>query len=109
MTATRLATDRFAHPIQVLAPGLVTNVTVSTGGSNKMAAALSADSIVIRLLATVDTMVSIGEISAVTASANSMRLVANVPEYFRIDQQTSVAVAGIALAAAGTLNVTEMK
>lgn len=108
MTATRLASDRFSHPIQALKPGLVTNVSVSTGGSQKMAAAISADTIVIRLLSTVDAGVSLGEINAVSASSGSMRLVAYVPEYFRVEQATSIAVAVIGLAAAGTLNITEM-
>lgn len=108
MTATRLASDRFSHPIQALKPGLVTNVSVSTGGSQKMAAALSADTIVVRLISTVDAYLSVGELNTAAASAGSMRIVANVPEYFRIEQATSVVVAVMGVAAAGTLNVTEM-
>lgn len=108
MTATRLASDRFSHPIQALKPGVVTNVSVSTGGSHKMAAALSADTVCIRLISTVDAYIAIGELSAVSASAGCMRLPANVPEYFRVEQATSVVVAVLGVAAAGTLNVTEM-
>jgi len=107
MPATLLATDRFGHPIQALKAGLVAMVTASVGGTNKMTAALSADTVCIRLISTAHCYVSIGEINTVEASAGSMYLPANVPEYFRIDQATSVAVAVMGVGA-GSLYVTQM-
>ena len=111
MTQTYLAKDRFSHAIQVLKPGIVANVTVSAGGSNR-AVALSADVVVVRLMATVDTYVSIGPSGSAAAAATSLYLPAFAVEYFRVDEgSTSVttwAVAGMGVSGQGTLNIVEM-
>jgi len=111
MTQTYLAKDRFHHPIQVLKPGTVANVTVSIGGSNKMAAALSGNAVVIRLVATVDTYVSIGPTNTVAAGPASFYLPAYAVEYFRVDDDTTNntwSVAAQAVTSVGTLNIVEM-
>lgn len=111
MTQTYLAKDRFSHAIQVLKPGIVANVTVSTGGSAKTAVALSGNAVVVRLMATVDTYVSIGPTAAVAAAATSLYLPAFSVEYFRVDDDTTNntwSVAGLGVSGQGILNITEM-
>lgn len=115
MPDTQLARDRHSHAIQALKPGPNVQVTVSTGGSNVMAANIDASTVCVRLISTVDVRVTIGVSSAatVTASAGSFLLPANFPEYFRVDQAGGSTapggrVAGIAVAAAGLLDITPM-
>jgi hypothetical protein len=112
---TLLAKDRFNHAIQALKPGNNVQVTVSTGGSNVMAANIDPSTVCVRLISTVDCRVTIGVSSAavVTASAGSFLLPAGFPEYFRVDQAGGNAapggrVAAIAVAAAGLLDITPM-
>lgn len=112
MTQAYLPKDKANHAIQVLKPSLVVNVTVSAGGSNVMATALSADTNVIRLMSTVDTYVSIGPSGSAAATSTSFYLPAFYVEYFRVDEgnttNAAYAVAGMGVAGAGTLNITEM-
>jgi hypothetical protein len=115
MTQTYLAKDRFSHAIQALLPSISQNVAYTSASSTPATNAFDASTVVIRLLATADCYVSIGLASAVSASAGSMLLAAYVPEYFRVPEAalnvpTSLTykVGVMAVAASGTLNITEM-
>lgn len=113
MPDTQLAKDRFNHAIQALLPGPTTQVTVSTGGSNRMAADIGAATVCVRLISTVDCRIDFDVSTSATATAASMLLPAGIPEYFRVPQAggnlaPGYRIAGLATAAAGLLDVTEM-
>lgn len=108
MPEIMLARDRLNAPIQALAPGPTTVVTVVNTGASVMASDLSATTVCIRLIATVDTLIAIGATGAVSASAGSMLLPAGIPEYFRVTATTSQKVSGLGLSAGGNLYITEM-
>jgi len=108
MTQTYLAKDRFNHAIQVLKPGVAQSVVVSAGGAAKAANAFSADTVVIRVISTVDVYVSVGTTASAVASAGSLYLPALLPEYFRVDQLEGYTISALGVAGGGTLNVTEM-
>ncbi len=115
MTQTYLAKDRFSHAIQALLPAASQNVAYTSASSTPATTAFDPNTVCIRLVATADCYVSIGLASAVTASAGSMLLPAGTVEYFRVPEAainipTSLTykVGVMALAAGGTLNVTEM-
>lgn len=112
MTQAYLAKDRFNHAIQVLKPGITVVVTVSAGGSNRQATALSGNCNVVRLLATVDTYTSVGNSDTVAATSISMYLPALNAEYFRVDEAstsvTALSWAGQGVSGAGLLYITEM-
>jgi hypothetical protein len=109
MPTTQLAKDRFNHAIQALNPGVNTQVTVSTGGSNRMPVDIGIDTVVVRLISTVDCRIDMDVGTLASASAASFLLSAGLPEYFRVPQTADgYRVAGLATAAAGLLDVTEM-
>ncbi len=108
-TQTILPKDRHNDAIQCVRPGAVQNISFNTSGSTKCAAVLQPDTIVVRVIATVDCYVAIGPDASVTATTGSLYLPAFAVEYFSIPQndrgQWNVAARGVA--ASGTLNVTE--
>ena len=106
MTNTYLAKDRFNHAIQCLSPSTTQTVTIS-GSSAATANALNKNTVVIRLLATTNCFINIGT-GTPTANTTHMPVIANVPEYFRVDGSQTLKVAGIQITAGGTLYVTEM-
>ncbi len=108
MTQTYLAKDRFNHAVQVLAPSLVQNISFNASGSTSTAADLNPNTIVVRLMATVDCYVAIGPSGSVSATTASMYLPALSPEYFRVNQNAGLRVAARGVLGLGTLNVTEM-
>jgi len=105
---TLLATDRYNFPIQALEPGVVQNISFTTSGSTATGNNIGATTVVVRLVATADCYVAIGPAASVTASSSSMLLPAAAIEYFRVDQNATWKVAARGVAAAATLNVTEM-
>jgi hypothetical protein len=107
MAKTYLAKDSNNHSVQALSPVTIQNVTTATGASAATATALAKDTVVVRLMATTDTYVAIGT-GTPSATSSSMYLPALVPEYFRVDASQTLKVAGLAVTAAGVLNVTEM-
>jgi hypothetical protein len=108
MTQTYLAKDRFQHPIQVLEPGVVQNVSFTNAGSTATANSLGGNTVVVRLMATVDCYVSVGPAASVDATTSSLYLPAFLPEYFRVDQAATWKVAALGVTGSGTLNVVEM-
>lgn len=108
MTQTYLAKDRFQHPIQALEPGVVQTFGFITASSSATAANLNGNTVVVRLLATADCYVSIGPADTVAATSASLYMPAFSVEYFRVDQAAGWKVAALGVAAAGSLNVTEM-
>lgn len=108
MTQTYLAKDRFNHAIQALEPGITQNISFNAVSSTPSGADLNGDTVVIRLIPTVDCYVAVGLAATVTASTNSMLLPGLLPEYFRVDQGAGWRVAARGVAASGTLNITEM-
>lgn len=108
MSATILATDRFAHPIQVLEPGVVQNVAFNAASSTATTNNLQGPTVVVRLMATVDCYVACGPAASVSATTASMYLPAYMVEYFRVDANSTWKVAARGVAASGVLNVTEM-
>lgn len=108
MTQTYLAKDRFQHPIQALEPGVVQMLAFTTADSSVVDSNLNGNTVVVRLLATADCYVSIGPADTAAATSASMYLPAFTVEYFRVDQAAGWKVAALGVAAAGSLNVTEM-
>lgn len=83
-----------------------TNRTVAyTGTSARTSAGISAQIRAVRLVATTDCFVAIGN-SAVTATTSDMLLPALTPEYFTLGEGDYVAA--IQSATGGTLHVTEL-
>lgn len=105
MTTTLLARDKYDETVQCLKPGTTQTVAIS-GTSAAMSSAVAANTVVIRLVATTNCFVKIA--ASPTATTADMPLIANVPEYFRIDENQSMKVAGIQMSAAGSLYITEM-
>ena len=105
-TTAYLAKDRFNHAIQALAPSTTQTVTIS-GASAATTNALSKNTIVIRVLATTACFINI-DTGTPTATTSNTPLAANVPEYFRVNGNETIKVAGIQLSAGGSLYVTEM-
>lgn len=106
MTNTYLAKDRFNHAIQCLSPGTTQTVTIS-GTSAATANALSKNTVVIRVVATTSCFITIGTGTPIANTAH-MPIIANVPEYFRVNGNETLKVAGIQILAGGSLYVTEM-
>ena len=106
MTITYLAKDRFNHAIQALAPSTTQTVAIS-GTSAATANALSKETVVIRVLATTACFIRIGT-GTPTATTSDVPISANVPEYFRVNGNETIKVAGIQLTSGGALYVTEM-
>ena len=106
MTSTYLAKDRFNHSIQCLAPGTTQTVSIS-GVSAVTPNILDRNTVVVRVLATTSCFITIGT-GTPTANTTHMPIVANIPEYFRVDAAPGVRVAGIQISAGGALYVTEM-
>lgn len=106
MPDTRLAVDKYQHPIQALLPGTTQTVAIS-GTSAATTNALSTDTLVIRVLATTNCFIKIATGSP-TATTSDFPLIANIPEYLRVDGKSTVKVAGIQMSASGSLYVTEM-
>ena len=108
-TQTILPKDRHSAAIQAVRPGTVQNISFNASGSTKAANALQSDTVVVRLMSTVDCYVAIGPDASVTATTGSMYLPAFAVEYFSIPQndrgQWNVAARGVA--ASGTLNLVE--
>jgi hypothetical protein len=105
-TTAYLAKDRFNHAIQALSPSTTQTVTIS-GSSAATANALSKNTIVIRVLATTACFINIGT-GTPTATTSNTPLASGVPEYFRVNGNETIKVAGIQLSAGGSLYVTEM-
>ena len=106
MTDTYLAKDRFNHAIQCLSPSTTQTVSIS-GTSAATSNALSKNTVVIRVLATTACFIKIGT-STPTATSADMPLAANIPEYFRVNGNETLKVAGIQISSGGSLYVTEM-
>ena len=106
MTNTYLAKDRFNHAIQCLSPSTTQTVTIS-GSSSATSNALSKNTVVIRVVATTDFFISIGT-GTPTANSTHMPIIAAVPEYFRVNGNETLKVAGVQISAGGSLYVTEM-
>lgn len=106
MTTTYLAKDHFNHAIQALAPSTTQTVTIS-GTSAATANALSKETVVIRVLATTACFINIGTDTPTATTANTP-ISANIPEYFRVNGNQTIKVAGIQLSAGGSLYITEM-
>lgn len=106
MTTTFLAKDHLNHAIQALAPSTTQTVTIG-GTSDATTNALSKETVVIRVLATVPCFIKIGT-GTPEATASDTPLSANVPEYFRVNGYETLKVAVIQLSVGGTLYVTEM-
>lgn len=106
MTTTYLAKDRFNHAIQCLSPGTTQTVAIS-GTSAATSNALSKDTVVIRVVATTNCFIRIAT-GTPTATTADVPLMASVPEYFRVNGQNTLKVAGIQMSASGSLYVTEM-
>lgn len=106
MTNTYLAKDRFNHAIQCLSPGTTQTVTVS-GTSASTTNILNRNTVVIRVVATTNCFINIGA-GTPTATTANMPLIANVPEYFRVDGALGLRVAAIQISTGGSLYVTEM-
>lgn len=105
MTTTTIAEDRLARPIQAVALGTSQDIAVASGASVS-GAALSRDTRVVRLCATVDVRVKIG--LAVTAVSTDAFLPAGAVEYLRVPQEDGACtVAAWGVSAAGVLNVCE--
>lgn len=113
---THLAVDEFSRGIQALAIGASQNL--ATGAVTATGAALSSGVQVVRLVADADCFIAIGPVGSVSAATSQTRLVAGVPEYFRVpakgpDGQAVVNTGGSAVAAravtgTGNLSITEM-
>ncbi len=106
MTNTYLAKDRFNHAIQCLSPGTTQTVAIS-GTSAATTNALNKNTVVIRVVSTTNCFINIGT-GTPTATTSSMPIIASVPEYFRVNGNETLKVAGIQMVSAGTLYVTEM-
>lgn len=107
MTQTLLAKDRFNHAIQCVAPSVVQNISFTNTGSTSTGNDLNANTVVVRLMSTVDCYVSIGLAASVSATTGSMYLPSMSPEYFRVTG-LGFRVAARGVSGVGTLNVTEM-
>lgn len=107
MTQTLLAKDRFNHAIQCVAPSVVQNISFTNTGSTATANNLNPNTVVVRLMSTVDCYVSIGLAASVSATTGSMYLPSMSPEYFRVTG-LGFKVAARGVSGIGTLNVTEM-
>lgn len=107
MTQTLLAKDRFNHAIQCVAPSIVQNISFTNVGSTTTASNLNPDTVVVRLVSTVDCYISIGPSATVSATTGSTYLPSFSPEYFRVTE-IGFRVAARGVAGVGTLNVTEM-
>lgn len=111
--ATALAKDRFGRPIQVLGLGTSQDIAFSTGASTT-GAVLARDCQAIRVVADQDCRIAVGASGSVSAAATGARLMAGVPETFRVPTElstgivVSIAVAARGVTTSGTLNVTEM-
>lgn len=105
MTTTILARDKYDQSIQCLKPGTTQTIAIS-GSSTPMTNPVAANTVVVRLVATTNCYVAIA--ASPTATSANMPLIANVPEYFRIDENQSMKVAGLQVSASGNLYVTEM-
>lgn len=106
MTTTFLAKDHLNHAIQALLPSTTQTVTIS-GTSAATTNALSKETVVVRVLASVPCFIKIGE-GDPEATADDTPLAANVPEYFRVEGYKTLKVAVIQLSVGGTFYVTEM-
>ena len=99
----RMPLDENGYAVPVLRPN--TSQMVAIGAASVQSAAVAATTEIVRLVATVDCFVAFG--TNPTAVANtSMRLVAGLPELFRINSSAKVAV--IQASGGGSLYITEM-
>lgn len=105
-TTAYLAKDRFNHPIQALKPGTTQSVAIS-GVSAATANALSKSIVVVRVVSTTNCFIMFGT-GTPTATTSDMPIAAFTPEYFRVDAQDTIKVAGLQISSGGTLYVTEM-
>jgi hypothetical protein len=105
-TTAYLAKDKFNHAIQALLPSTTQTVAIS-GTSAATTNALSKNIVVIRVLATTACFINIGT-GTPTATTSNTPLAANIPEYFRVNGNETIKVAGIQLSTGGSLYVTEM-
>jgi hypothetical protein len=105
-TTAYLAKDKFNHAIQALLPSTTQTVAIS-GTSAATTNALSKNIVVIRVLATTACFINIGT-GTPTATTSNTPLAANIPEYFRVNGNETIKVAGIQLSTSGSLYVTEM-
>lgn len=106
MTTTYLAKDRFNHSIQCLSP-VTTQTVVVSGASAATTNALNKNTVVIRVVATTNCFLRIGT-GTPTATSADMPLLANTPEYFRVDGAQTIKVAALQMSSGGALYVTEM-
>jgi len=106
MTDIILPADKFNNSIQAMRIGVTQSVTVGLS-SAATANALSANTIIVRLVSTSDCFVKITT-GTPTATPADMFLPAGVPEYIGVDGFTTLKVATIQSTAGGTLYVTEM-
>lgn len=106
MTDTYLAKDRFNHAIQCLAPGTTQTVSIS-GTSAATSNALGLNTVVIRVVATTNCFIKIAT-GTPTATTADVPIIASIPEYFRVNGNQTLKVAGIQMSASGSLYVTEM-
>lgn len=105
-TTAYLAKDKFNHPIQALKPSTTQTVAIS-GTSAATANALNKNIVVVRVLSTTNCFIRFGT-GTPTATTADTPIVAFTPEYFRVDAQDTIKVAGIQMSAGGSLYVTEM-
>lgn len=98
--ATTIPRSELGDAIQAMYPGTVQKVTVS---GTSAATSNAVTSSIVRLLSTTDCHIKFGVTP--TATTNDTLLLANIPEYFAINNGEKVAA--IQNAAGGTLYVTE--
>jgi hypothetical protein len=103
MPAPSAIMDGNGNPIPVLQYGA--SQAVAFGPASLQSTALAADTRVVRLCATNACYVKVG--ANPTATANDPLLPANMPEYIQVLGGEKVAV--LQVAAAGSLNIVEMK
>ena len=101
---TTIAKDINGQPLQAV--GLGASQRVAVGGTSAQSAAVGANTRLVRLVATSDCHVAIGD-DPTAVAASSALLPASVPEYFEINAGQKVAV--IQSSAAGFLYITEGK
>ena len=106
MAVAYLAKDRFNHAIQCLSPG-TTQIVAISGTSAATTNALATDTIVIRVISSTNCFIKVGT-STPTATTADTPIFSGVPEYFRVDGNSTVKVAGIQISTSGSLYVTEM-
>lgn len=102
-TPTEMVTDHRGRPIPALTPG--DSQRVAVGVSSAQSAALSSETIIVRVVADVDCYLAFG--ANPTATNTDLFLAAGDTEYFGVTPGTKIAV--LRSAGDGYLNIVEMR